>query len=131
MPEITLAQLEEQHATSDLRRELLAKFQEELAEWQGYLADINIWLFGSFLSDKQEPGDIDVLLAGRLKPGAPLPPKLPRKHKGEVHLLSIIGTGALANKERLVQKFNAQEGNVKKGIQVTPDSVTDLFLGPA
>jgi hypothetical protein len=131
MPEITLTQLEEQHATSDRRRVLLVKFKEELAEWRGYLADLNVWLFGSFLTDKQEPGDIDVLLAGRLKPGAPLPPKLPRKHRDEVHVISNLGTGALATKEQLVQKFNEQEGNVEKGIQLTPDAVTDLRLGPA
>lgn len=91
MSEITFVQAEAQHATNKRHQELLTCFKDELDSWCDYFAELRVWLFGSYLTDKEQPKDIDILLAGKLKPGTPIPPKLPRKHKANVHVISIIG----------------------------------------
>jgi len=130
MAGVSLDQLEQQFAVNTHRMGLLTKFKDELLDWQAYLTELRIWLFGSYLTDKDQPGDIDVLLAGRLKPGTPLPPKLPRKYRDDIHVMPELrfGIGELASKEQLVQKFNEDEGNMNRGIQISVHQVIDLLL---
>ncbi len=127
MPEITIEELEKQYSTNEHRKELLDQFKDELGEWRDYLAEVRIWLFGSYLTDKEQPEDIDILLAGRLKTGTSFPPKLPRKHKDRIHVISNLGTGMLSTKNDLIQKFNSNQNNVVKNIKLSADEVVDLL----
>ena len=123
---ITIQELKQHHSATQRRQELLAAFEEELATWKTEVDSLRLWLFGSFLSDKPEPGDIDVLLTGRLVFGPiPGPPKFTRKHPDKVQVLRLIGTEP-SSKTALIEKFNAQEGNADRGIQLHEDQTVEL-----
>lgn len=63
MRQITLDQLRADHGSGTERRvELYERFEQWLAVWQATGALRRLWVFGSFVSAKPGPGDIDILV---------------------------------------------------------------------
>jgi hypothetical protein len=124
MKTITLAMLRAYFAHTVRREILLNKLEEEIAGWSISNPGFKCWLFGSFLSNKPEPADIDVLLSAPLKR---IPPDLPRRHKDCIHVKSNIGT-TLRTKEQMVAEFNNVERNHALGIQLSVDEVVELVV---
>ncbi len=129
MKDIDLQQLERDYATNQHRKDLLNTFRAELTAWRTYLAAFDIWLLGSYLTDKDTLKDIDVLLAGQVNFSDVFPPKLPRIHDGDIHVCKIIGIGGqLVTRDELIKKFNEQERNAEKGIQISAQAVAKLIV---
>ena len=90
---------------------------------------VRLWLFGSFLTEKNAPGDIDVLLTYRMdirqiaiQRGIP---KFPRTHIQTVQILSHGGMTMLT-KEEMVGRFNDLDANVQNGIQISSGDVIEF-----
>ena len=88
MSQLTLAELRVRHAWNDRWRDLLTKLEDSINQWRSEVPEIRLWLFGSYLSDKPEPNDIDVLLTGRLHG----PPRISRKYPNHIQVLPWLST---------------------------------------
>lgn len=63
---MNLQELEASHVQDGRRRELFDRLVEQIDVWNEEFSGLEVWLFGSFLTDKPEPGDIDILVTAPL-----------------------------------------------------------------
>ena len=98
---IPLADFEKQYATSPRRKMLFSDLHDEIAMLRDNCGPFRVWVFGSYLSHRQNPNDFDTLVHYSPKPEEVLTwmqdrargkkPVLPRRHPGTVQMLPVHG----------------------------------------
>ena len=61
------AEFESAYATNAHRQMLYAELLEYLDKVKQHMSDYSLIVFGSFVSDKETPGDVDLILHGRVR----------------------------------------------------------------
>jgi hypothetical protein len=128
---LTLMQLEETYAWNDRRRELLGKLKEELAQITRCSTGYRAVLYGSYLTKKTDPGDIDLIIAYDRRMGAKNcgSMEFPFLHKGDIQIKLSERQGyttPLPSAESLVLEFNEFPTNASKDIRIEPDTWMEL-----
>ncbi|MTJ94016.1 MAG: hypothetical protein F8N36_14335 [Desulfovibrio sp.] len=126
----SITEFRRRYGTTERRRYLLAALDREIANLLSFGTRIQIFVFGSFLTKKPEPGDIDLLVRGHANtPFAPYNSVCP----GDIQVkssFSVMGSRSYSRSE-IVEKFNGDHKNVKNGIFINEDGVTELILEAA
>lgn len=116
---VTIHNLRERYAWNDTRSDLLACLERDLEKVAHALVSYRVVIYGSFVSNKDEPRDIDVLLTGNFKPGE-FPP-ISFVSGSHVHWKTYLSEGhspSLPSAEQMVVSFNSEPANRAKGIEV-------------
>lgn len=130
--QITLLQLEEKHAWNARRRELLKKLKEELDQFARCSTGYRAVVYGSYLTEKPEPGDMDLIIAYDRRMGAKNCRSgfgFPFLHKGDIQIKTEERMGCttpLPSAADLVKGFNDFPTNAAKGIRIEPGTWTEL-----
>ena len=125
MSDITLEQLEKQHATNPARQAVFRELKEELEYWKSTTSALKVWIFGNFLGIAEEPDRVQILVSAVLKPPDPSAPRPVRHDKVQVFRRFAP---ALLTKEDLVKTYNNLPQNVEEGIVLRADQVKEITL---
>ncbi len=118
---MTLKEFRTTYAINDRRRHLIKELLGELEVIARQCRKFSIIVFGSYISDKDEPGDIDVLISLLPKKNcvyALLKKGLEKEHEKEVDIQFQRGEYYTRSAESLVDYFNENPLNLKKGIRI-------------
>ena len=122
--EITTMTLEEfrtAYAINDRRRHLIDELLEELKVIARQCRKFSIIVFGSYITDKDEPDDIDVLISLLPKKEcvfAIMKEGIEKEHQKEVDIQFQRGEYYTKSAESLIDFFNENPFNLKKGIRI-------------
>ncbi|HDP80470.1 MAG TPA: hypothetical protein ENN21_06465 [Spirochaetes bacterium] len=104
------------------REELLRLFLDEMKTVRSQCERVRVLVFGSFITGKEEPADMDVLLSilpNRDNVYRLYTSTLEREHPREIDVQYVKSTWRLRTAESLLAFFNRNPINVKKGVRVT------------
>jgi predicted nucleotidyltransferase len=126
----TLEEFAAEYARTSRRKELFDKLTAEIDNFRTQTKQMKVYVFGSYLRRKREPGDVDLMVS--YEP-AGFPPQLTRMHPDDLQVLSVaridlIKPVALASKEEMVHEFNTSKNNVRDGITIHPRQVHELTV---
>lgn len=118
---MTLDEFEKTYAVNETRRRLLRLLGEELVVIGRQCKKFSIIIFGSYITEKPEPGDIDVLIS--LVPRQDciyriMKQGLEREHGKDVDVQFQRGEYYTKNAEQLVAYFNNNPLNFNRGIRM-------------
>jgi len=125
MSDITLEQIEKQHATNPARQAIFKELREEIDYWKQTTSAVKFWIFGQFLGIAPEPDRAQVLISAVLKPPDPATPR-PIRHE-KVQVFRRFGP-ALVTKEEVLRTYNGLAQNVEEGIVLRPEQVKEIVL---
>ena len=125
MSDITLEQIEKQHATNPARQAVFKELREEIDYWKSTTSALKVWIFGNFLGIAEEPDRVQILVSAVLKPPDPSVPRPVRHDK--VQVFRRFGP-ALVSKEDMVKTYNNLAQNVEEGIVLRPDQAREITL---
>lgn len=117
----TLEEFCRKYCFNEHRNELFAYFKEELHNILCQSEKLRVLVFGSFISEKAKPSDIDILISiipnrdwayYMLKKG------LRRIHKEKVDVQFNKHQFSLESPESLLETFNTNRLNKKEGIRI-------------
>src|SRR5688500_6397551 len=122
MNALRLSELEQKYATNPQRRRLFAALSEKLAELRRHNI-IRVWLFGSYVTDKVEPKDVDVLVntVSNGVPGGGY-----AKATKELHILWFHGY--LKDADEIVRWADDSERNIAQGFRIAKANIVELIL---
>ena len=120
---MTLDELKRGHATNPHRMTLFCEFERYLTTLRSLLSEATVVMFGSFLSEKPCPEDIDLIVHGSVKPAEVAAFNINSvRSKGGIHVKSEISMlkadFRLMSESELVSWFDNSESNKSKGISV-------------
>jgi hypothetical protein len=124
---MNLPQFIEKFGTNERRAHLVECFLDDLKGLKEYYGNLQIFVFGSFVTAKEEPTDIDVLTRGTAKKHFET---YKTKHAGKIQILpsaSLTGGGRYTRAD-VVRIFNEFDANLKNGIVITVDQVIEVTL---
>ncbi len=126
---MTLDEFRKAYAVNRRRRRLLRCLEDELAVIGKQCVKFSLIVFGSYITGKPEPGDIDVLIS--LLPRKEcvfsiMEQGLERKHRDEVDVQFQRGEFCTKSAAQLVAYFNDNPLNFNKGIRLI--EVVELVL---
>jgi predicted nucleotidyltransferase len=109
---------------------LFGKLVEEINSIRQQSKQFRVFVFGSYLRGKRNPGDVDVLLS--YEP-ASFPPRLKRIHPNDIQIMSNARTAighpaVLDSKKDIIRDFNKSPDNLRKGIALLPWQVRELVV---
>ena len=125
MSDLTLEQIEKQHATNPARQAIFKELSEEINYWKGTTSALKVWIFGQFLGIAEEPDRVQILVSAVLKPPDPAAPR-PIRHD-KVQVFRRFGP-ALVSKEEMIRTFNQHPQNQEEGVTLRPDQVRELTI---
>jgi len=125
MSDLTLEQIEKQHATNPPRQAIFRELKEEIEYWKLTTSALKIWIFGTFLGIVEEPERVQILVSAVLKPPDPSVPRPVRHDK--VQVFRRFGP-ALVSKEDMVKTYNNLPQNVEEGIVLRADQAREITL---
>jgi len=121
-----------QHLVRGNRRKMLfAHLQEELGPLLRVCSEFRAWVFGSYLTTKRRPNDIDLLITCRVpmhQAGIVFQHLSHRRHREDVQMLHRCGSSPMPTKEQMIAEFNSQERNNASGISIADDDLIELTL---
>lgn len=129
---MTLPQLEERYAWNARRRALLWDLEEEFSQIARCSTGYRVVIFGSYLTNEPEPGDIDLIIAYDRKPGegdCGSENDVPFLHKAAIQIKCQVRIGCttpLPSAHDLVADFNAFPANASSGIRINSDGWAEL-----
>ena len=126
MSDITLEQIETQHATNPARQAVFTELRAEIEYWKQTTSALKVWIFGNFMGIAEEPDRVQVLISAVLKPPDPAMPRPVRHDK--VQVFRRFGP-ALVSKEEMLRTYNGLAQNVEEGIVLRPQQVKEITLG--
>lgn len=122
---MTIPEFKEKHVSNERREELFASFSDEIAYMKDFLEEIKIAVFGSFITEKDLPNDIDIIVMGTFNDTGyqmqteHFPRLIPTKN-GNIHRKSKFYTGKIEKSiAELVDDFNEDTNNKKEGIFIS------------
>lgn len=109
------------YATNERRRDLFKKFIEELQLVRSQCSRLRVIVFGSYITNKEEPNDIDLMIS--LIPDQDhvfdfMTDGMQQKNDDEVDIQYQKAEYFLKNAQQLVDFFNENPLNKKNGIQI-------------
>ena len=125
MSDLTLEQIEKQHATNPARQAVFRELKEEIEYWKGTTSALKVWVFGNYLGISEEPDRVQILVSAVLKPPDPAAPRPVRHDK--VQVFRRFGP-ALVSKEEMVKTYNNLPQNVEEGIVLRADQAKEIIL---
>ncbi len=135
--QMRLNDIKHKFCTNEHRKKLFDALCDEVNYMEENSEELIILLFGSFISDKIEPSDIDILISIKLKNvslkwsnGKLLDP-LPIKNKKYVdrkssHLSALEIKPELKDPEQMLAEFNYNGDNIRNGIRIKEYIKIDL-----
>jgi len=125
MSDITLEQIEKQHASNPARQAVFKELREEIDYWKSTTSALKVWIFGNFLGIAEEPDRVQILISAVLKPPDPSVPRPVRHDKVQV----FRGFGpALVSKDEMIRTYNNLAQNIEEGIVLRGDQVKEITL---
>lgn len=119
---MTLEGVSERFATNESRQILLASLTQVIELCAKYFTHYRLVLFGSFIAEKELPGDLDILLWGRLaQPGSRPEAMAALKAVYAVQIKSRISMSDEVEPptyEALVEEFNKCEKNLQNAVRI-------------
>ena len=125
MSDLTLEQIEKQHATNPARQAIFRELKEEIDYWKGTTSALKVWIFGNFLGIAEEPDRVQILVSAVLKPPDPSAPRPVRHDKVQVFRRFAP---AVLSKEEMIRTYNNLAQNVDEGIVLRGDQVKEITL---
>lgn len=118
---IDLGEFHRKYSFNERREHLYGLFTEELDRIKPQCVQLRVLVFGSYITTKREPRDIDVLIA--LVPAGDwvytlMTRGLQRWHPGEIDVAYHKTQYCVMDAERLVRYFNENPLNRKKDIRI-------------
>lgn len=129
---LNLADFVVRYNGSERRQALLIELKKEIAHLCGFASSFRVLVFGSFLTEKPVPGDIDLLIAGIGKTFALRYPQV--TSKDDLDLMTwfsvpLHGSSLrVPSAEELVHRFNNEQSNAEKGIAISIEDVCELMV---
>lgn len=127
---IAVADFRSQFGSTARRLHLINEFDRELTHLCRQTIGLQIFAFGSFLSDKPEPGDLDLLVFG--KPLLGIHVFLPYQQitaVADLHLKAWFSTSFTPRTcAQIVDTFNAYPANAANGISITENDLCEIIL---
>ena len=111
---MTLAQFHSAFVYNRRRRRLLVALLDELAGIAERSTKMRVVVFGSFMTDKEMPGDVDALVCAVAKDEFVLELQengFPRRQPDDVDMFTYLSVRFLFTPERLVDEFNTNYKN--------------------
>lgn len=120
--QLDLDDFSEAYVTTDRRKYLFDKFLEDLRVIKSQCSCMRIIVFGSYITSKSEPNDIDLMIS--LIPGSEyvydfMTDGLWQKNRNEVDVQYQRAEYFLKDAQQLVAFFNENPINREKGICIT------------
>ena len=122
---LSLQEIESQFATNEHRRALYDLLVSQIEQTQRQYDNLSVLLFGSFITKKEIPEDIDLIVSYACSeerysgPPARVAGKQVDLHRYRLDTLSAAAA---------LRRFNGEPRNVEKGIAVPPEEVIAVKL---
>lgn len=116
------------YVTNQRREELFAGLRIQLSSIMEDSSSIRVIIFGSFLTNREYPGDIDVLVSAVIRHEAVvhyISHDVRRPIRDGVDLYLFRCASFISEAEALVAKFNTNKNNVKHGVLI--DRAVEIF----
>lgn len=128
---MNITEFREKYATNDHRINLFASFEKFIENAEEYLSPFSIAIYGSYITEKDNPSDIDIILHGFVKNEKfdTYNPALFRL-ESPIHIKAFIsqsfGDKQLKNMNKIISEFSSSEENKKKNFRV--DSYVEIVF---
>lgn len=119
---MSLAEFHRRFVYNGRRRKLLVLLLDELAAIEEVSTKMRLLIFGSFITDKEQPGDIDALvsLVGRKEHFREIQKNgVPRRQPDAIDLFTYMSVRFLFTPERILDEFNHNFKNRENHIILT------------
>lgn len=129
MVQYSLEQMKENYCFNETREELFSLLCEELGHLEEQTDAMKVLVFGSFITEADEPSDIDLIVSiipctewtySIMKNG------IDRQYPDKIDIQYHRNQLFLDSAEKLVEKFNTNPLNKKQGIKV--DECIELVI---
>jgi hypothetical protein len=126
----TLERFRCDYVWNDRRQELFLNLLDEIESIRKQSKQRRVFVFGSFLTSKRIPGDLDLLLS--YEPTS-IPPKLVRVHPNDIQIKSNARMAfgkpvILDSKEAAIRDFNSDPANIQNHIFLSSTQVRELLI---
>ncbi len=120
---MNIDKFKDSYITSLQREKIYSEFEDYLKTVKEYLSPYVLLVYGSFITEKEYPNDIDVLLHGFVKDEKVATFKIDMvRSRGLVHVKSEVSMlkkeTIIKSSEELIEWFQEGEKNKAKGIKV-------------
>jgi len=121
LEQINLRAFRKRFATNDRRREIFQSLVDELGLLRSQCQAMRVLVFGSYITDKDEPGDVDVLVSGVPRQDIAFEVEVHGFARGEHPDVDLFWERAVrfpATPERLIERFNRNASNRESHIEI-------------
>ena len=124
---LTFAEFQKQFGHNSERQKMLLELEEFLNKLRSNFSNYRILVYGSFLSQESEPGDIDVMVSVNsvcTDPGFNKFSELQSLATGRVHVFTLnlkdsFEDATVPNAQSMLSEFDSRPAHIAKGIRCT------------